>query len=84
MRDIVEEDSFKERLNELRINNKRMDEALDAICLALARRPELFPLVPGTNIRRLRLQNCIGVPESNVWFTYTQHAVRLLTIELVQ
>ena len=83
MREIVEEDSFKARLKELRIQHKRMDEALDAVCLALARRPDLFPLVPGTNIRRLRLQDCVGVPESNIWFTHTSDTVRLLTIELV-
>jgi hypothetical protein len=81
MRDIVEEESYKQRLKELRIGHQRMDEALEAVCIALAKRPDLFPLVPGTNIRRLRVQGCVGVPTVNIWFTYTKHQVRLLTIE---
>ena len=65
----------------LRIQYERLDEAMEATRFALCREPELFPLVLGTHIRRLRLSACLGVPECDIWFTFDDRCVRLLHIE---
>ena len=81
MREIVEEDSFKQSLADLGIKYKRFDEVMEGVTFALCERPELFPKVVGTHIRRIRIQECLGVPEADIWFTYNTETVRLLHIE---
>ncbi len=83
MREIVEEEAFKKCVQELRLNYKRLDEAMSAVCLALSRRPENFPMVLGTHISRARILASLGVPECDVWFTYDNRRVRLIHIELL-
>ncbi len=83
MREIIEEESFKRCVAELRLSYKRLDEAMEAVGFALCRHPEIFPVVLGTHISRLRLSACLDVPESDVWFTYDGQYVRLLHIEVL-
>lgn len=83
MREIVEEEAFKQCVAELRLSYKRLDEALSAVCLSLSRHPEIFPVVLGTHISRVRILACLEVPECDVWFTYDARRVRLIHIELL-
>jgi hypothetical protein len=83
VREIIEEFCFKECLTELRIEYQRLDEAMGGVCFALARHPEMFPSVLGTHISRLRLQSCLGVPESDIWFAYDNKYVRLIHFEVL-
>ena len=83
MLQIIEEESFRRCVADLRIEYKRLDEAMDGVRFALCRHPETFPLVIGTYISRVRIEGCLGVPDSDVWFTYDNECVRLIHLELL-
>lgn len=83
MLEIIEEESFRECLKELRIEYKRLDDATRGAFFALCRHPETFPLVLGTYIRRVRIQACAGVPECDIWFTFDDRFVRLIHLEVL-
>ncbi len=83
MLEIIEEESFRRCIDELRIEYKRLDEAMDGVRFALCRQPETFPLVLGTYIRRVRLESCLGIPDCDVWFTYDKQCVRLIHLEVL-
>ena len=50
---------------------------------ALLGSPELFPLVPGTKLRRLKLVGFPGVPPLSIFLTITPTQVILKTAELI-
>ena len=83
MLQIIEEESFRKCVADLRIEYKRLDEAMEGVRFALCRHPETFPLVLGTYISRVRIEGCLGVPDSDVWFTYDNERVRLIHLEVL-
>ncbi len=82
-RQIVEDQLYSDQINKFRINWKRLDEALMTLFPALSGSPELFPLVPGTKLRRLKLVGFRGVPPLSIFFTLTPTQIVLKTAELI-
>lgn len=82
-REIVEEPLFTDQINEYRISWTRLDAALITLYHALQGSPELFPLVPGTQLRRLKLVGFPGVPPLSIFLTLTPTQVILKTAELI-
>lgn len=77
-RDLVEEDSFKESKTKLNIDVKILDEIMFGFDYLICSNPELYPVVIGTNIRKLYTKgpHCL-----NIWYTFDEEKVYLLNIE---
>jgi hypothetical protein len=82
-REIVEERLYTDQINKYRVDWKRLDAALITLYPALQGSPELFPLVPGTKLRRLKLVGFPGVPPLSIFLTLTPTQVILKTAELI-
>jgi hypothetical protein len=82
-RQIVEDQLYADQINQFRINWKRLDEALMSLYPALQGSPELFPLVPGTQLHRLKLVGFPGVPPLSIFFTLSDTQIVLKTAELI-
>ena len=82
-REIVEEQLYTDQINKYRINWRRLDAALITLYPALQGSPKLFPLVPGTKLRRLKLVGFPGVPPLSIFLTLTPTQVVLKTAELI-
>ena len=82
-RQIVEDQQYTDQINKFRINWKRLDAALMTLSPALLGSPELFPLVPGTKLRRLKLVGFPGVPPLSIFFTLTPTHIIIKTAELI-
>ncbi len=81
--EIVEDQLYKDQINRYRINWKRLDDALMTLYPALLGSPELFPLVPGTKLRRLKLVGFYQVPPLSIFFTLEKNKITLKTAELI-
>ncbi len=81
--EIVEDKLYAEQINKYRISWKRLDAALISLSPALLGSPELFPLVPGTKLRRLKLEGFDGVPPLSIFFTLDGDLITLKTAELI-
>lgn len=82
-RQIVEDRLYADQIKKYRINWKRLDEALMTLYPALLGSPELFPLVPGTKLHRLKLVGFPGVPPLSIFFTLSPTQIVLTTAELI-
>jgi hypothetical protein len=82
-RQIVEDQLYVDQINKYRINWQRLDEALISLYPALHGSPELFPVVPGTKLHRLKLVGFNGVPPLSIFFTLSDTQIVLKTAELV-
>jgi hypothetical protein len=82
-REIVEDQQYADQIEKYRIDWKRLDDALMTLYPALLGSPELFPLVPGTKLRRLKLVGFPGVPPLSIFLTITPTQVILKTAELI-
>jgi hypothetical protein len=80
---IIEDRLYVDQINRYRINWKRLDDALMTLYPALLGSPELFPLVPGTKLRRLKLVGFPQVPPLTVFFTITETAIVIKTAEII-
>ena len=81
--EVVEEQQYTDQINQYRIDWKRLDEALITLYPALQGSPELFPLIPGTKLRRLKLVGFPGVPPLSIFLTVTATQVILKAAELI-
>ncbi len=81
--EIIEDHLYTEQINKYRINWKRLDAALMSLSPALLGSPELFPLVPGTKLRRLKLVGFPQVPPLSIFFTITENTIVIKTAELI-
>jgi hypothetical protein len=80
-REIVEEDQFKEDKKKLKKHSpKRLDEVLDGVTWVLARRPESFSQIPGTDVYMAKTDP-FGIPALYIWFTFDEDHVYLESIE---
>lgn len=84
MRTIREEEHYKKQIEALRVDWKRLDEALSQVHTALAAIPESFPVVPGTTLRRLKIVGYPDVPPLSIFFTYTDTEVHIKAAELIE
>ena len=82
-RQIIEDRLYTDQINEYRISWKRLDEALMSLYPALLGSPELFPLVPGTKLHRLKLVGFPGVPPLSIFFTLSPTEIVIKTAELI-
>ncbi len=82
-RQIVEDQQYTDQINKYRINWQRLDEALMTLYPALQGSPELFPLVPGTKLHRLKLVGFPGVPPLSIFFTITPVQIVIKAAELI-
>jgi len=82
-RQIVEDQLYTDQINKYKIDWRRLDDALITLDPALHGSPELFPLVPGTTLRRLKLVGFPGVPPLSIFFTLTPTQIVLKTAELI-
>lgn len=81
LRTLIEENSFQEAVKKLG-GYKKIDKALTAFVGPLARRPEGFPLVPGTNERLAKTKAVFDgdekIPALRLWFTIIDENTILL------
>jgi hypothetical protein len=77
---IIAEPAFEERLRELRISHRALDEILEVYPLAL-RSPDLYPEVPASNIRRVRIEAGVNHPALRIWIEYDGEVVKLIDTE---
>lgn len=84
-RTIIEDTGFKDQLKKLRISHRRLDELMEnGVAFALCREPEVFPGLPGSTVRRIRVLACVGIPDCNIWFSYDDEKVTLVAIDLLE
>jgi hypothetical protein len=82
-RQIIEDQLYADQINQYRINWKRLDDALISLYPALLGSPELFPLVPGTQLHRLKLVGFPGVPPLSIFFTLSPTQIVIKAAELI-
>jgi hypothetical protein len=82
-RQIIEDQLYTDQINKYRINWRRLDEALMSLYPALLGSPELFPLVPGTKLHRLKLVGFPGVPPLSIFFTLSPTQIVIKTAQLI-
>ena len=80
---IIEEPLYTEQINSLRIDWKRLDEAFTDLQPAILLVPDIFPLVPGTKLRRVQIVGFPGVPPLSVFFAVVGSAAHLVAAELI-
>jgi hypothetical protein len=82
-RTIVEEPLYTAQINELRINWRRLDEAFQTLEKAVLLIPDIFPQVPNTKLRRIRLVGFEGVPPLSIYFAIKGDTAHLVAAELI-
>ena len=81
-RTIIEQPSFTTSARELKIADEAIKAALDHVRIQLVRMPEIFPQVPHTPLRRLKIQGyAASQPTIDVWFTFDEKHVYLHEID---
>jgi hypothetical protein len=80
---IIEEALYTEQINALRIDWRRLDDALITLMPALLKVPDVFPVIPGTRIRRVKILDFDDVPPISIFFTIKGSTVHLLAAELI-
>lgn len=81
--EIVDGELYTEQINKLRIVWTRLDAAMISMEPALLGSPELFPQVPDTRLRRLKLEGFEGVPPLSIFFTIDGDQITLRAAELI-
>jgi hypothetical protein len=78
-RNLVEEDCYRERLHELKLQHAILDEIFEELAPALGRFPEIYPGVDG--IHRVMIAGGSKHPPLRIWFSFDEQNVYLLDIE---
>jgi len=71
-RTIRQEPKFNEQLEALGISYRRLDEVLEGVCFALAREPERFSRIPGTQLSIIKTPVYPNAPSLRIFFTYNE------------
>lgn len=82
LREIVEEEPYKDELQRLGISAQVLDRAFEKLSFVLAAKPEIFPESPGTGYRRVRVNGFGHMPNLNIWFTHTGVKVFLKMVDV--
>jgi hypothetical protein len=80
---VIEEPLYTDQMNALGVEWKRLDAALITIEPALLAIPDVFPRIPGTVLRRVKLQGFPGVPPVSIYFAVRGENVHLVAAELI-
>lgn len=82
MRKVVEHPDFTAAADALGVGIKRLDEVLHGATWTIARTPEKYAAVPGTNsLRMVAIPPALDVPGLRLWFTHTDEEATLLLLE---
>jgi hypothetical protein len=84
LRTVREEPKFREQLDALATDHRRLDDVLAALYFALARRPEMFPAISGTSLSLAKTEFYPDAPALRIFFTYTDTEVHLLAVEFAE
>jgi hypothetical protein len=82
LREIVEEDSYRDALRKLGISAPALDRAFQDLSFSLAAKPEIFPESPGTGYRRVRVNGFGHIPNLDIWFMCSAEKVSLKMVEV--
>ena len=80
---IIEEPLYKEQIDALRIDWKRLDEAFQEVEHAILVVPDIFHPIPGTKLRRVKLVGFPGVPPLSIFFAVQGETAHLVAAELI-
>ena len=80
-RGIIRHHKFKSQLDGLAITYRRRDVVLENLELALARRPEMFPAVPGTSLRAIVTAFYPNTPPLRIFYSFDDENVCLRSVE---
>lgn len=83
MREIIEDAAYQKQMERLGTEWRRLDDAMCSSSVALQSSAELFPIVPGTKLRRLKLVGFEGVPPVSIFFSLTPNQVILRSAALI-
>ena len=81
-REIIEEKQFADEKRKISKSLKRLDEILDGVTWILCRKPESFHNIPDTPLWLAKTDPFPGHPALQVWFTFDDDSVNLLSIEI--
>ena len=84
MRTIREETKYREQLDALAIDHKRLDDLMLGLMFALARSPEQFHKIPGTSLSIAKTDVYPGAPALRIFFVYNPYEVHLLAVEFIE
>ena len=80
---IIEEPLYKEQIEALRIDWRRLDDAFQEVEHAILAVPDIFPQVPGTKLRRVQLVGFNDVPPLSIFFAVVGENAHLVAAELI-
>jgi len=81
-RGTFESEHFAAQKEGLGLDAKRFDDLLSAITWVLAHKPDEFPLVPGTQLRRIRtVKGVFGFPALVMYATVAEQDCTLVAVE---
>jgi len=85
MRTIIDEHKFLKSLErDFGISAQRLDELRDSFIENIARTPEAFPKVPGSNLYRVVVNPFPGLAHLNLWFTFDDTTVTLKEVDKIE
>src|ERR1700694_3997895 len=84
IRTVVREHLFWQQLNDLALSYGRIEEVLSVIEYGVAKHPEMFPKVPGSNDSMVTTYFYPGAPALRILFTYTATEVHLVAVEFAE
>jgi hypothetical protein len=86
IREIVEEEPFAEQLKEIGLSHRRLDEAMESICLTLSAKPESVGIqMSPSNLWFLQTRAAgLNAPVLSVAYTFNDEKVRLLDVVIVK
>ncbi len=84
IRTVRQENKFDEQVTNLGITCERIDDVLSGVFFALARQPEAFSRVPGTELWIIKTSVHPGAPSLRIVYTFNEMEVHLLMVEFCE
>lgn len=84
LRTVIREPVFQQQLDGLAISHKRIEEVLSGIEYGLAKHPEKFEKVAGTQFSMAKTNFYRGAPSIRILFKYNATEVHLIAIEFAE
>lgn len=75
---------FDEQIKQLGVDPAWLDDAMVGLDLALAKHPEIFPKVPGTQLSCAKLVLYKNAPALRVFFNYDATVVKVICVEFAE
>lgn len=81
-RNLVEEDCYRERLQDLKLHHQTLDGIFEELAPAVCRCPDIYPGEDG--IHRILVLAGVDHPALRIWFTFDSERVYLIDIERIE